>query len=441
MAFLGDPTLRTDIVAPPTSLTVATTSPTVVTLDWDASSDTVLGYNIYSAHEVYGPYTKLNSSLITGTTATTTFDAYNAQYQVRAVLLQTTPSGSYYNNSQGDHQALTVYGTPVLGSIANTSGLINTDSDPIALTVSDDDTVLADLDFTVTSSNQSVVNDGGISLGIVSGIQYITISPETDATGSSTITVSVSDGANTAQRTFVYTVEDVVDTTAPSIPGSVSGTALSTSAIRLTWSASTDTGTDGGSASGLAGYTVYRGGVFVATTTSTTYDITGLNSGTSYSFYVKSFDTNINISGQSSGVSVSTENEPTPSPSSSPSSTPGVTTSSRPSAFKRIFNTVTNVFNTSPVVPTPSVSPTPIVQSTPKISTPPVVKEVVSTPKSTDSIKQLQMFLNSTGHTVAKTGPGSVGNETEMVGEATKKALQDFLRNQTLQILRLMGVI
>ncbi len=438
MSFLGDPTLRTDIVAPATNLSVATTSATVVTLDWDASADTVLGYNIYSAHTVYGPYTKLNSSLITDTTATTTFNAYNAQYQVRAVLLQTTPSGSYYNNSQGDHQALTVYATPVLGVITDTSGAINTDSDPIALTVSDNATALADLDFTVTSSNQSLVDDANISLGIVSGIQYITITPETDATGSTTITVSVSDGSNTAVRTFVYTVDDIADTTAPSIPGSVSASALSTSEIRLTWSASTDTGTDGGTASGLAGYTVYKNGTFFATTTSTTYDFSGLASGTTYTFYVKSFDENVNISGQSSEVSRATDSDPVAS--SSPSSTPSTSSGSRSNTFRSVFKAVASVldFKSEPTV-TPSVSP----KSTPSVTdiTESTNTEVLTTAKSVDNIKTLQVFLNSAGYTVAQSGPGSVGKETDTIGEATKKALREFLMNQTLQILKLMGLI
>ena len=41
-------------------------------------------------------------------------------------------------------------------------------------------------------------------------------------------------------------------------------------------------------------------------------------------------------------------------------------------------------------------------------------------------IKKLQVFLNSAGYMVASTGPGSIGNETNKFGPATKRALLKF---------------
>ncbi|MBX4201175.1 peptidoglycan-binding protein [Candidatus Parcubacteria bacterium] len=49
----------------------------------------------------------------------------------------------------------------------------------------------------------------------------------------------------------------------------------------------------------------------------------------------------------------------------------------------------------------------------------------VASSKQND-IKGLQVFLNSHGFVVAKSGPGSPGKETDLLGPATKKALANF---------------
>ncbi|MCS7049744.1 MAG: fibronectin type III domain-containing protein, partial [Verrucomicrobiae bacterium] len=75
------------------------------------------------------------------------------------------------------------------------------------------------------------------------------------------------------------------DTTPPDPPATVTAAALSSSSIRLVWSASNDTG-----GSGVAGYRVYRGDVFVATVRTTNHVVTGLHAGTSYCFRITARD-------------------------------------------------------------------------------------------------------------------------------------------------------
>ncbi len=108
ISLMGDPTLRLDAVGPPSNL-AASFNANTVNLNWTASTDSVLGYNLYRAPSSSGPFTRLNGSLITGTSASdTSVPAGSYCYMVRAIKLQTTPSGTYYNPSQGIFASITV---------------------------------------------------------------------------------------------------------------------------------------------------------------------------------------------------------------------------------------------------------------------------------------------------------------------------------------------
>ena len=50
-----------------------------------------------------------------------------------------------------------------------------------------------------------------------------------------------------------------------------------------------------------------------------------------------------------------------------------------------------------------------------------------------EDVRQLQMFLNSHGYTVALSGPGSVGNESTYFGLATKRAVINFQKAYSLK--------
>ena len=112
VALMGDPTLRVDQLAPPSNLIAAPVGNTV-NLSWDSSSDTVLGYHVYRAAHAAGPFSRLTSSLL----SQTSFSDSNVppgtySYMVRAVTLQTTPSGTYFNSSEGAFGDATVLPPP-----------------------------------------------------------------------------------------------------------------------------------------------------------------------------------------------------------------------------------------------------------------------------------------------------------------------------------------
>jgi len=90
------------------------------------------------------------------------------------------------------------------------------------------------------------------------------------------------------------------DTSAPSTPGSPSASALSSSQISLSWTASSDN-------VGVAGYNVFRNGTQMGTATGSTYQDTGLSPSTTYVYTVQAYDAAGNISSHSSGGSATTQ--------------------------------------------------------------------------------------------------------------------------------------
>ena len=91
----------------------------------------------------------------------------------------------------------------------------------------------------------------------------------------------------------------VGDTTPPTIPTSLSATAISSSQINLSWTASTDS-------VGVTGYRIYRGGAQVGTSATNSYSDIGLSPATAYSYTVAAYDAAGNVSAQSTSASATT---------------------------------------------------------------------------------------------------------------------------------------
>ncbi|MEK3882074.1 alpha-amylase family glycosyl hydrolase [Paenibacillus sp. PL2-23] len=103
----------------------------------------------------------------------------------------------------------------------------------------------------------------------------------------------------TGQITSGAPVVTPPDTTAPSVPQSVTATASGASSAAITWSASTDN-------VGVTGYEVFRNGTLVGTTASTSYTDSGLAGSTTYAYTVKAYDAAGNRSAASAAASVTT---------------------------------------------------------------------------------------------------------------------------------------
>jgi hypothetical protein len=92
----------------------------------------------------------------------------------------------------------------------------------------------------------------------------------------------------------------------PSIPAALAASSTTSSGTTLTWSPSSAS-----SGCTVTGYTVYQNGTSIATTTSATYNVTGLTAATQYSFSVAASDSD-GASAQSTAINVTTLSNGTP---------------------------------------------------------------------------------------------------------------------------------
>lgn len=107
---------------------------------------------------------------------------------------------------------------------------------------------------------------------------------------------------NLAGADTLTTPAAAADTTAPSTPGSFSGTPLSGTSVSLTWGAATDD-------VGVVGYVLQRGSIVVSpgpTGTATNYTDTGLNPAATYTYTLYAEDAAGNLSVVPASTSVST---------------------------------------------------------------------------------------------------------------------------------------
>lgn len=117
IALMGDPTLRLHMIAPPSNVTATPISNnTMVTLNWLPSIEPgILGYYIYHSEYQFGTYLPLNINPQLALNFTDSFpNNGNNFYQVKAVKLTTSASGSYFNTSHGASISIgNISGNPV----------------------------------------------------------------------------------------------------------------------------------------------------------------------------------------------------------------------------------------------------------------------------------------------------------------------------------------
>ncbi|RKX47487.1 MAG: hypothetical protein DRP64_00870 [Verrucomicrobia bacterium] len=117
MNHMGDPALRIYMMAPPTDFQVLSSGGNP-SLSWIApvaviDDPPLLGYHIYRASNSAGPFTRLTSSILPGTSYTdTTASSGEWHYQVKAIRLEPSGGSSYYNSSLAAQQSIDLTNGP-----------------------------------------------------------------------------------------------------------------------------------------------------------------------------------------------------------------------------------------------------------------------------------------------------------------------------------------
>jgi len=101
VALMGDPTLRLHPVSPP-RVVEAVVGSGQATLSWLPSAEPVEGYHVYRSDSMDGSFERLTTDPVTGNSYTDQDQpSGESVYMIRALKLEESTTGSYYNLSQG----------------------------------------------------------------------------------------------------------------------------------------------------------------------------------------------------------------------------------------------------------------------------------------------------------------------------------------------------
>ncbi|MEO6753193.1 MAG: sulfatase-like hydrolase/transferase, partial [Chthoniobacteraceae bacterium] len=156
----------------------------------------------------------------------TALATYDSAGQTASTVAQTSPSKSYLAGATNT--------APTITAISSQGTMQNTATGAITFTIGDAETPAASLTVSGASSNVTLVPNANIAFGGAGANRTLTITPVNGQTGTSTITVTVSDGALTANSAFALTVTANTPPTITSISNQTVVRNNATSALTFT---------------------------------------------------------------------------------------------------------------------------------------------------------------------------------------------------------------
>jgi chitodextrinase/uncharacterized Ntn-hydrolase superfamily protein len=280
--------IDTEAPTAPTNLASSNTTLFSTDLSWMASTDNVgvTGYDVYEG-----------ASLI-GSTVTTSFSVTGLSHATSYTF--TVVAKDAAGNQSVPSAPLDV--TTLSDTIAPSA--------PTNLTASNTTQTTTDLLWDPSTDNVGVtgydVYEGVTVIGSTSGTLFnVTgLSPST----SYTFTVVARDAAgneSTPSNQANVTTLNPPDTEAPTAPTNLVASNTTMFSTDLSWTASTDN-------VGVTGYDVYQGVSMIGSTSTTSFNVTGLSPATSYSFTVVAKDAAGNLSAASAPLDVTTMSDTIP---------------------------------------------------------------------------------------------------------------------------------
>jgi len=299
---------------PPTApggLTATAASSNQVNLSWSASTDNV-GVTNYLLERCQGTgcssFTQIGTSTLTSYSDTTASPSTSYGYRVRAT--DAAANLSAYSNTAG----------------ATTPGTPDTQppTAPSALTATAASSTQINLAWTASTDNVGVTGyriercqGTGCSTFVQIGTSTLTSYNDTTASASTTYSYQVraTDAATNLSgysNNAAATTPAAPDTQAPTAPSGLAATAMSSTQVNLSWTASTDN-------VGVTGYRIERcqgagcsSFAQVATSVATSYNDTGTAAGTTYNYRVRATDLAANFSGYSNTATATTPDTQAP---------------------------------------------------------------------------------------------------------------------------------
>lgn len=294
MAVSGDNTFTTplppDTIAPsaPTNVAVTALSTTQAQINWEAATDNI-GVADYLVLRDGTPV-----STVTGTNTTDS---------------SLTPGGTYIYTVVARDAAGNM--SPASEPAGVTLPLPDTEAPTTPLQVTASTVTLSgvtlswdDATDNVGIAGYRVLRDGTV-VGTVTAPVFTDTGLQSGTNYSYTV-VAFDAAGNDSPASDPLNVTTLTDMQAPTTPANFQGTST-TNSIALTWTPSTDN-------VAVTGYEVWRDGVLLGTTTTTTFTDTSLQSGTTYLYTLRAFDAAGNYSNHTETLSVTTITPDTTAP-------------------------------------------------------------------------------------------------------------------------------
>ena len=118
----------------------------------------------------------------------------------------TVSDGGFSSSDTFTLSVTSVNDAPTIDPIANQTVGVNVTVGPLPIAIADVDHAASSLTLSAVSSNHALVPDTAIAFGGSGGDRTVTITPLSDQSGETTITVTVSDGVTATSTAFVLTV-------------------------------------------------------------------------------------------------------------------------------------------------------------------------------------------------------------------------------------------